>query len=769
MKISLRWIFDHIKGELADINVSQLVDTFIKTTAEIEGWREVSTNTDLLTLANVITIDSTAITVYSPEKDEHYLLPKRADGAIDQWFLVTIDKNTPSWATSIMVGGTKDMILPAVYCRENMRNGDWKTAIESKDYIVEVDNKSINSRPDLWGHRGLAREIAALLNLPLRPLQEFIIEKESIEHSSFIAIKAADACSRFATLSLPSIQAQPSHLDMIIRLSRLDARAINFLVDATNYVMLDLGQPMHAFDADTISAEHICVEYAGDKEKLPLLDGEVAELSSQDLIISDNGKPISLAGIMGGSATAIKATTQSVLLEAAHFDPVIIRRTSARHKKRTESSMRFEKNLDPMNNMNAIKRYLFLLEVAQIPYDAQDVIFSWGKCPEQKSLMIRHSFIEARLGVLIKPERIVAILDKLEFGIEQSVEDDSIIYMIRIPSFRATKDIKIVEDIVEEVGRYIGYDTLPRVMPALQLRSHDLHATNATRAIKQFLSYGLQMRELYGYSFFDESVLKELAWQPIHSIEIKNPISENYTRMVTTLQPHMLKAIAENSITHSRLRFYEWARVWHMRDEEIVEQKSLSGVFYDAVQTFGFYDGKALLSRLFDQWGMNITWKSIQDNDYSWLSLHERAGLFHEDVRIGTAGMVDHATVKKLSSADAAIFIFELDADYLIKYKKHAIRFEPLSKYPLIRRDVSIMILVSAQADTLVGVIKSVDKRIVNVQLVDFFSRPEWKDQKAMTFHVEIEDKEKTMTSEEVEVIWNRVITQLQQQGATIR
>lgn len=768
MKISLRWIFDHIKGEFADINVSQLVDTFIKTTAEIEGWREVSTNTDLLTLANVINIDNAGVTVYSPEKNEHYVLPKRADATIDQWFVINIDKDLSSWATSIMLGGIKEMILPAIYCPENMRNGAWKETIECKDYIIEVDNKSINSRPDLWGHRGLAREFAALLNLPLRPLQEFIIEKESIPNSSFIAIKAQDACSRFATLSLPSVEAQSSHLDMIIRLSRLDSRAINFLVDATNYVMLDLGQPMHAFDADTISAEHICVEYARDKEKLSLLDGEIAELSSQDLVVTDNSKPISLAGIMGGAATAIKPTTHSVLLEAAHFDPVIIRRTSARHKKRTESSMRFEKNLDPMNNVNAIKRYLFLLEAAQIPYDAQDVIFSWGESPEQKSITIKHSFIEARLGVLIKPERILDILDKLEFSIEKSVEDETIIYMIRIPSFRATKDIKIAEDIVEEVGRYIGYDTLPRVMPALQLRSHDLQITNATRAIKQFLSYGLQMRELYGYSFFDESVLKELAWQPARSVAIKNPISENYTSMVTTLQPHMLKAIAENSITHSRLRFYEWARVWHMRDEEIIEQKSLCGVFYDAVQTFDFYDGKALLSRLFEQSGMNIAWRQTKDNEYPWLSLHETAELFHEDERIGIAGMVDHATVKKLS-ASGTIFIFELNADYLINYKKPIVRFESLSKYPSVRRDASVMINVSAQADVLIDAIKNVDRRIVNVRLVDFFSKPDWKDQKAMTFHVEIEDKEKTMTCEEVEVIWNKVIVQLQQQGATIR
>jgi len=263
--------------------------------------------------------------------------------------------------------------------------------------------------------------------------------------------------------------------------------------------------------------------------------------------------------------------------------------------------------------------------------------------------------------------------------------------------------------------------------------------------------------------------LKELAWQPVRAVDIKNPISENYTRMVTTLQPHMLKAIAENSIVHSQLRFYEWARVWHMHNDEIVEQKSLSGVLYDTSHGLDFYSGKSLLSRLFDQLGMNIAWKSIKEKEYPWLSLHETAELFHEDVRIGTAGIVEQATVKKLSPAGGTIFIFELNADYLVNYKKPVVRFESLSKYPSVRRDVSIMIVASADADTLIGVIKNVDRRIVAVDLIDFFSKPEWKDQKAMTFAVEIEDKEKTMITEEVDALWNQVIAQLQQQGAVIR
>lgn len=782
MKISLNWIFDHIKGELSRIDVAHLVDTFIKTTAEIEDWKKVTINVDELALVEVTDITDDGVVVHCVERKKDYVLQKRTGVVIGEWFMIVSQGSTHRWATSVIFGGTKDMMLPAIYCPENLRAGGWKSTIELEDYIVEVDNKSINSRPDLWGHRGLAREIAAILNVQLRPLEEFITEKNSIDYKSTsgadqnspfaITIEASQVCDRFATLYIPSVVGHASHLNMMVRLSRLDSRSIDFLVDATNYVMLDVGQPMHAFDADMLQTKQITIVYARDKEKLTLLDGETVELTGQDLVIADGNKAISLAGVMGGAITGISQKTKSVLLEAAHFDPVVIRRTASRHKKRTEASMRFEKSLDPCQNTNALKRFLFLLDRAGISYSASERIVSLGECTQQKSIVVEHSFIELRLGVAIKAERIVEILEKIEFKVVQSIEDGEIVYTIRVPSFRATKDIKIPEDIVEEVGRYIGYDTLPRVMPSLQLRPLDLHKTYTTRTIKRFCSYGLQMRELYGYSFFDESVLRELGWQPTDFVAIKNPISENYTRLVTTLQPHLLKAVSENSIAHTQLRFYEWGRVWHMRAENITEQKSLSGIFFDAStdkMDIDFYVGKEMLTRMFDELHMEISWQPSDGTNFSWMTPHQTAVLVHNRTRIGIAGMVENAVVNAISPAGGSVFMFEVNADYLLDYRKPLVRFNPLSKYPSVRRDVSILISVTMTTDVLTDTIKAMDERIESVVLIDFFTKSEWKDQKAMTFRVEMCDKEKTLTSDEVEEIWNRIVERLQQQGAIIR
>jgi phenylalanyl-tRNA synthetase beta chain len=779
MKISLNWIFDHIRGELARVDVAQLVEKFIRTTAEIEGWRKVTLNPDNLTLVEVVAVAAANVTVHSAERNKNYTLPARADAVVGSCFMIEDVNNAQKWATTTMLGGIKDMLLPALDVQQSLRAGGWKSSIELNDYIVEIDNKSINSRPDLWGHRGIAREMAAMLDLQLKSADELMTQKDIMAHESSatataynpfdITIQNSKLCSRFAALYIPSVVPRASQLNMVIRLSRLDSRSIDTLVDATNYVMLDLGQPMHAFDADKFQSKKISIAPAKAKEKLLLLDGETVELTSEDVVIADGGKAISLAGIMGGAQSGVSAQTKSLLVESATFDAATIRRTSARHKKRTEASMRFEKSLDPHQNIDALRRFLFLLDKSHVTYQAADRIVSLGIHPEQTFITVEHAFIEARLGIILKPERVIAILEHIAFEVEQSTEHDTVVYTVAVPSFRATKDVKIPEDIVEEIGRYIGYDALPRVMPALQLRPSDLHATYTTRAIKNFLSYGVQMHELYGYSFFDESVLRAIAWQPTDFIPIKNPISENYTRLVTTLQPHLLKAVADNSIHHTALRFYEWGRVWHKNGDDIIEQKSLSGIFYEStLSRLDFYTGKAILERLFEKLHMNVTWAQYGDAEFSWLS-SQAAALMHDDIQIGIAGMVDDATIPFLSPAGGAAFIFEINGDYLLDYKRPSVRFEPLSKYPSVRRDVSMLINVSVTTDALIQMITKVDKRIEHVTLLDFFTKPEWKDQKAMTFHVEIGDKEKTLVSDEVEEIWKKVLAQLQQQGATIR
>jgi phenylalanyl-tRNA synthetase beta chain len=775
MKISLNWVFDHIKGNPQTVAIADLVDRFIKTTAEIDGWDKVTLPVEKVTLVQAMSVANDAVRVMSCELNKEYVMPFRADVVVGLWYLIEYNCDDAVWAKITTFGGVKDALLPAVEVDEALRAGGWKSTIELHDYILDVDNKSINHRPDLWGHRGIAREIAAIFDLSFLPLDNFIVQKQSSDSmvsgktGSFSVSIDSSVCKRFTALYIDTIKNRSSSLAMVIRLSRLDSRSINYLVDCTNYVMLDLGQPMHAFDADLLPAKKITVRHAWQGEKLLLLDGETLELTSHDVVIADGDVSVSLAGVMGGGATGINQKTSSVLLESAHFDATTIRRMAARHKKRSEASMRFEKSLDPHAAAHAIGRFLFLLDDACIAYNTDALCIQLGALSPIEPVRVAHELIENRLGVSVSVEKITSILEKLSFVVEPIMKDNEQWYEITPPSFRVTKDIKIAEDVIEEIGRYVGYDLIRPVMPAFNREPSDLHNTYTVRALKHLLSSGLLMRELYGYSFFDESFLRTISWKPTHCVDIKNPISENYTRLVTTLQPHLLKAVGENSTHHGSLRFYEWARVWSLEKDVMNEKKSLSGIFFERDKNFDFYDGKALLKQIFDEFHLSVTWKKPETTVFPWLSQHQTATLWHNDVCVGTAGMVEHCVVNELSVAGGIMFLFELDGDYLLNYKRSMVRFVPLPKYPSVRRDVSMMVPLSFTTDGIADVIKQSDMRIVAVTLLDFFTKPEWHDQKALTFHLEIRDNEKTLEHYEVEALWGSVIERLQTYGASIR
>ena len=775
MKISLNWIFDHIDGSVRDVEISPLINTFIKTTAEIEEWRKVTCDMKLFTLVHITHITDNEICAYSPEHNQTYNLPLRADIRLNYWYLIDNICGTFSWSTINSVGGTKDVLLPAIYVEESQRAGHWKQHVETQDYVLEIDNKSINHRPDLWGHRGIAREVAAILNIPLKKIDEFIVAhnsiacnvKESVCTGEFsIKINSDDVCDRFAALQVLAVENRPSDIDMVIRFARLDHKAIDYLIDCTNYVMFDLGQPMHAFDAHTLAKKNLTVRRAHTAEKLLLLDGDALQLNEHDIVIADGDKAVSLAGVMGGFDTGIGLQTRSLLLEAAHFDATTIRRTAARYKKRTEASMRFEKNIDPYQSEQALLRFLWLLKKNNHQYQVADELAVLGNTYHPVQIDIQHNDIEKALGISVSSEHITTILKKLSFDVEKHEG----IYTITIPSFRATKDVAIAEDIIEEIGRYIGYDSITPVMPAIRSTATNVHKTYTTRAIKRLLSNSLLMRELYGYSFFDESFLRTLQWDPEQCVEIKNPISENYIRLVSSLQPHLLKAIGDNSVHHTQLRFYEWARVWSNKNNDIVEQKALSGVFFDRTELFDFYEGKSLLLRLFDELRLrDVEWHHNDQHPFNWLAPYQTAKIMHQGHTVGIAGMVENNIVNRLSDAPAPLFIFELDADYLLNYQHDKIRFTPLPKYPAVYRDVSVMIELSTTVDTISRTIKNLDDRIKSIVLIDFFAKDEWINQKSLTFHIEIRDEYKTLEHTHVEEVWNKISTALTALGAVIR
>lgn len=774
MKLSLAWIFDHINGDWKDVDIDHLVHRFNTTTAEVEHFYDYSLELRLFSIGQVTEVKDNKVIVFSTEWGKEFTFAHRPDAHAGTTFIIT----PKGWATLADFKNGKEGLFPEVLVTEHQMAGSWKDNVENEDIILEVDNKSITHRPDMWCHRGFAREIAALLELKLKPIDSFITKQpiKEYEHSApatsknpfSIEIKNLTACKHYAGLYIPEIGNDPCILSGAFRLLRVDTRPINALVDATNYVMLDIGQPMHAFDASAINTKKIDVEFAKQNQKIELLDGQTIELASSDLIISDSKKPIALAGIMGGRATAINKDTESIFLEAATFDAATVRRTSARLNKRTESSARFEKSLDPHLNTLAIERFVRLLHEWGVTIQITDPIVSIGRLPAETIIEITHSFIESKLGLTISPDQIRLILEKLECHVDEYESHKNLIYKITVPSFRSTKDLTIKEDIVDEIARFYGYDKIPHAVLALPMHVNSLHTVNLIRTIKKQCAFGLNMHEVHNYAFYDEEFIRRIAYQPQHAVSVKNPVSENWKLLVTSLIPHLLKSVVVNETKQDELRFFEVGRIWQLkRASTDFEKKVIAGIFFNRKKEVDFYECKSHLLSLCAAFKFSVEWVKASEPSDPWFDGNQTAYLMHNKKQIGIAGIVDTAFLHQVAPGYA--FVWELDRDFLESYKPKAIQYQPVSKYPEVWLDISMLVPAQVTVEKISSAISAVDKRIVDVRLIDFFEKEEWAGKRSVTFRYYIKDYEKTMEKEEIEKINHAVVAAVAALGASIR
>lgn len=772
MKLSLLWIFDHIDADMSSISVLDLVDRFNKKTAEIDAVHTIAIDFDLLQLGLVSKGSEGAdhLQISLIEHAQHIELPARTDLSKGDYVLVKKIGERYAWACMSDVGGMRDVVLPAI--GNNLSDG-WKVGCVNRDTILEIDNKSINNRPDLWCHRGFAREIAALFEVPLKPLDDFLYPMNVVDGPSALVRCAeqpylfemgiATGCDRIAAAYIDLERVTPSVPWMMQRLACVDSRAINAVVDVTNYVMFDIGQPMHVFDADLIKSKKLTVRFAYDKEPLTTLDGVPLALTQEDIVIADEKGALSLAGVMGGISSSISVNTKKVLIESAHFDPAVIRKTGLRHKIRTEASARFEKNLDPVQNISAIKRSVQIFKQIGLPMTVPTVLTSIGKLPEQTILHVSHAYIETRIGVLLSQEFIIQTLVRLECA----VSCINTIYTVTVPTHRATKDIRIKEDLIEEIARYFGYDVISPQLPALPLKPKCTAPIASMRRMKDLLAYGYQMRELYSYALYDESFLHTINWQPENILTVQDPVSENWRTLVTSLIPHLLKAVVHNKADHDQLRFFECGTVWQYTNNRIEEKKKVAGIIFDKKGGIDFYVGKAIVDDLYEKAGVSIVWQKNDQINYPWFSKYMSASIVCNGVTLGISGLLSAQYTEILQGGTA--YIFELDRESLCEFSTQNIRYVPISKYPEVVRDVSVMLPLTTKVAELELAIAAADKRIVRVSLLDFFEKAEWLGKKSLLFRFVVLDHSKTLTKQEVDMISQKVEDILRSYGGEVR
>ncbi|NOZ01271.1 MAG: phenylalanine--tRNA ligase subunit beta, partial [Deltaproteobacteria bacterium] len=603
MKFSWNWLSDYV--DLADVDPMRVAQRFTLTVAEVEGVQKTGEGLDGVLVGRIAAIgphpDADRLSIIEVDLGDRAVsgvsgAPNLRVGMLTPVALPGCVLPGGSQVKKVEIRGVSSEVV-VLSEREAGLSDDhdgvidlgtnatpgvrFIEAFEVTDVVFDVDNKSITHRPDLWGHHGVAREVAAMLGLELKPFDDSF--PCAAADPLTVTVDDATDCPRYMAMCYSGVKVQPSPFWVGQRLRAVGMRPINNVVDISNYVMLALGEPTHAFDRRRIGGDTIRVRRAGDKEPFRTLDGADHELTGEDLLIADADRGVALAGVMGGENSEIADDTTDVVLECATFHPGRIRRTAVRHGVRTESSARFEKSLDPGLPEKAMALFTrMLMEMSPGAEPSSRVYDVYGQPPAPVVIELDPGYVSRRLGVDVPSERTRSILERLEFGVNETADG---LFTVRVPGFRATRDVSIPEDLVEEVGRVIGYDSVPPDAPLapVVLVPRDPMRRLASR-VRGVLSGICALHEVMTYSFDSGDVLSRIGYEPDNPLRLKNWISSDLRTMRTDLAPNLLNAVARNANLFDRFGLYEIGRVFkaeHDGEGIPVQTQRLGIVLYD--------------------------------------------------------------------------------------------------------------------------------------------------------------------------------------------
>ena len=623
------------------------------------------------------------------------------------------------------------------------------------DSIIEIDNKSLTNRPDLWGHLGMAREVAAIAGLSVAdPVGE--LPATAGKGDLTITIDDPALCARFSGQRVENVKVAPSPLWMQYRLNSLGVNPINNLVDVTNYVLCELGQPMHAYDADLLG-DTIIVRAARKGESILALNGEKYSLSPEDVVIADAHKPVGIAGIIGGNDTAIRAITKRIVLEAASFPAANVRKSSARLKLRTDASQRFEKGQDPENTVRALARAVDLLRQISPGSQAAPPIDVYARKSTPPKIQLDIDWAERKLGRPLSTDEVINIFRALAFGVEQ-VNGRKL--LITVPSWRATKDISIPEDLVEEIGRMVGYASIvpqaPPVLAAPVARNleHEQH-----RAVRAAMA-GQGFTEVSNYSFISESEAALFGYPAEKLLEVANPIVADQKYMRPSLLPGIRRNLADNSRFFTDFRLFEIGRAYSRAGNGTpVERNYLAAAIYGRAT-----DGANLLEmkRVAQYLGHDCTIVPAKAPDKN--AHPERAASV--EIAGQRFGYLFELHPSLLDRGRAAILYIDLDALQLLPTGPQPYR--PLRRFPTSSFDLSIVAGTREPVANLeVKLRQLAGEALVALQFLLIFPLPQEK--KSVSFRLTAGADDRTLTAEEVTRIRDRVVSGMKAAGFDLR
>jgi phenylalanyl-tRNA synthetase beta chain len=633
------------------------------------------------------------------------------------------------------------------------------------DSIIEIDNKSLTHRPDLWGHYGMAREVAAITGKQLRDPVSLAVLPASNNAAIKISIADSKLCPRYSLLVMQNAHVEPSPLWLQARLESVGLNAISNLVDVTNYVLAELPQPMHAFDADKIAGDTIFVRLAQPGEKLEALNGETYELTVADLVIADDSGPIALAGVIGGAQSAISKTTTRIILESANFNASSVRLSSARHKLRTDASMRFEKSLDPENTIRGLARAVQLLQQLSPGIEpVGGVADSYVPLPEVAPIILPPGFLDKKLGQSLPQPQITSILHALGFGVSES-EDATL--TVTVPSWRATKDISMKADLVEEIGRMVGYDS---ITPAPPLVASTVPPSNPLRLYlrklrSQLVAQGFS--EAHNYSFVTETAVKRFGLNLADHIAVRNPIASELTHLRRGLLPGLFNSILNNVRYQKEFRLFEIGNEIHPQPAPQLpsEIPHLAAVLYTALgDEQDFFELKRVAECAFPGARLTVTNAAPYEHPARAAEIQWRGKSIGRLFEL-------HPSLFQAEGIEGRAFLFDVDLRLALELEPHEIHYKPLRKYPTSDFDLSLITHLKAHVDQIRDELTLLaGKDLVLIEFVgQYFGSPLQPGQKSVTYHLKIGALDHTLTAEEGTSVRNRIIDGMIARGYEFR
>lgn len=771
MKISLNWIKDYV--DLSGIDTEEIVKRFNLSTAEIENVEYMGAKTHgvvfgkILEVSNhptnghwhILKVDVGSKTLQivcgAPNVREGMVTCVATDGGSVNGFKITVAKRGEiesqgmcCSAAELGIGSDNDGIIDLV--GDYPIGADIKTVWPIDDIVLEIDNKTLTNRPDLWGHYGMAREFAVIFNRPLKTIPTLDLTKFDGLNKISVNVESSN-CYRYSAISVDNVNVKTSPDYMKIRLTYCGMRDINLLADLTNYVMMDVGLPMHAFDNAVVKGINVLDAKKG--TTMLTLEGEEHELPENAIVIADETKePVAIAGIKGGLKSGITDQTTSVLFEAAVFNSVAIRKTSRGIGLVTDSSIRYEKSLDPEKTELALARMIKLLS----EIDNKIVVTScFSDCYKyhypKLTINVDPAFIASTIGANIGEEQIVSILKGLGFGVKSKKGE----LCVSVPSYRATKDVSIKQDLVEEVARIYGYDNIEpaplkfEAVPVALKREVDLEYV-----AKKYLAEKYDATEVHSHIWNFTEFNNKHKIEHVSHLKLMDSSNSGQEGIRSKLAPTMLKFFEENRNVLDEIRIFEIGRVVSGVDENNLakEEKRLCVLLasQNKSQEEMFFEAKKVVVDLAKTvMGLDVSLKKGETSSY-----YHPVNSARVVSRVGDFGEMGilHPVVNKSIDKRFAVAVIELDFAALCAAPVYYKKPRAISKYQQVQMDFNFLVPSKLTYGEFEQVLGKYRNKISNgFELVDIYIDESLGDRKSITIRYELGSYDHTLTGEELE------------------